>query len=607
MDIAYYLSELLGELGRVNVPGLGCFTQQKIDGYYKSNEGKFYPPTAEVHYSENFTEDDILAEYIAEKKKISLASAQYFIEKYSSKIKVDVLMEDVQIANLGWIYPQGNGLNFKRSNSPVIDPAYYGYPKVELQQPGTIAVPVKVEANTAPQDEPLLPPVFHDTPVAEPETVSIAHHEPLLPPVLHDTPVEESEAVSIPHPEPELTPVSADLPITEPEVLSEPHQEPVSPPVLYHEPVIEPGAVHDELLLPPADELVPVADPVDLIVPQYDPFEVKEEHTKAPMDFGSQMEDYLRELEAGAYISGSEIHEPVMSTVSEPILPEPVVELPKQEIVPEQLIELPKPEPVHEPVIETPKIEPVPEPITLVPFPEHIPASYTPDTELQHYILDETPVASQPLAYTSAKAASPQEEEEFVFDGKGYDNVDNRRQNKGNYLWLWITLGIIVLLAGAGFFLYIKHEQALKLQMAEADAPKPVVKNDTSKKVVAANALKDTLKSVKDSAKNHVIVDTTEKVAQLGGMPSAIDSAKIRYELIGVNAKSSADADHRVANYKSLGAVNAHIVTGPVYGEQIKISLGTYADRKDAINARQAIIKAGKIRNITIIKFNPTK
>ena len=82
MDIAYFISDLLGEQGELSVPNLGYFVQMRMNAYYNEQENIYYPP----HYSVQFDpqvidDDDSLASYITEKKKISLASAKYFIEK----------------------------------------------------------------------------------------------------------------------------------------------------------------------------------------------------------------------------------------------------------------------------------------------------------------------------------------------------------------------------------------------------------------------------------------------------------------------------------------------------------------------------------------------
>ena len=62
MDIAYYISDLLGQQGELTVPNLGYFVQIRMAAYYDNQSKKFFPP----HYSVQFDpqiidEDDSLA------------------------------------------------------------------------------------------------------------------------------------------------------------------------------------------------------------------------------------------------------------------------------------------------------------------------------------------------------------------------------------------------------------------------------------------------------------------------------------------------------------------------------------------------------------------
>ena len=134
MDIAYYLSELLVEQDKVNVPGLGSFTQRKIDGYYNEQEAKFYPPGSEIIFDQHFTDDDTFAAYVGQQKKISLASSKYFIDKYISKMKTEAMTRDIPFGDLGSIHYEESGLSFVKAGTLTDDPAHYGYPQIRMAQ-----------------------------------------------------------------------------------------------------------------------------------------------------------------------------------------------------------------------------------------------------------------------------------------------------------------------------------------------------------------------------------------------------------------------------------------------------------------------------------------
>lgn len=69
MDIANYLSELLGRYTEISVPGLGCFSRLRVNGYYDDVQATFYPPGHELHFDQEIKDDEVLTRHIAEKKK----------------------------------------------------------------------------------------------------------------------------------------------------------------------------------------------------------------------------------------------------------------------------------------------------------------------------------------------------------------------------------------------------------------------------------------------------------------------------------------------------------------------------------------------------------
>jgi len=140
MDVANYLSELLGEYGEVNVPGLGYFMQRRLDGYYDNGAATFYPPRHTVQFDPQSIDDDVFYRYIAEKKKISLASSKYFTEKYISNLKEEAMLNDVVLADLGSLFSNGSSLGFKPVEVIVNDPAFYGYPQIKLNKLGGTSV-----------------------------------------------------------------------------------------------------------------------------------------------------------------------------------------------------------------------------------------------------------------------------------------------------------------------------------------------------------------------------------------------------------------------------------------------------------------------------------
>lgn len=168
MDLAIYISELLGFKGEVNVPGLGHFAQKRVSGYYNEGEGKFYPPSHEVSFSPTATDDTGLATYITLKKNISQASAKYFIEKYVTGVKQQASAGRADIPGIGYLYYEYAALTFKPDATLGTDPALYGLKPIRADrvsktlaaketQPLAPKIPPIVEENALADEVPVVP------------------------------------------------------------------------------------------------------------------------------------------------------------------------------------------------------------------------------------------------------------------------------------------------------------------------------------------------------------------------------------------------------------------------------------------------------------------
>lgn len=136
MNLADYLSELLGQYEEVSVPGLGYFVRERVNGYYNDKEARFYPPHHKVKFVPKPKDDDTFAQYVADKKNISLASSKYFAEKFVSKLKEQALTGKYLFADLGLFYTEQDQLVFKANDKITDDPAFYGYPQLNIYKQG---------------------------------------------------------------------------------------------------------------------------------------------------------------------------------------------------------------------------------------------------------------------------------------------------------------------------------------------------------------------------------------------------------------------------------------------------------------------------------------
>jgi len=135
MDVGYFICELLGQHGEVSVPGLGYFAHTRVNGYYNEAEDTFYPPSYSVQFDPQVSDDETLAQYIADKKNISLASSRYFTDKYVNQIKQQAANGEVALGNMGWFYTSQLQLAFRPNNSLNADPEFFGYPAIKMGKP----------------------------------------------------------------------------------------------------------------------------------------------------------------------------------------------------------------------------------------------------------------------------------------------------------------------------------------------------------------------------------------------------------------------------------------------------------------------------------------
>ncbi|MFA6248753.1 MAG: SPOR domain-containing protein [Mucilaginibacter sp.] len=156
MDVGYFISELLAQHGDVSVPGLGYFARTRINGHYNEKEGKLYPPTYSVQFDPQNIEDETLAQYIVDKKNISLASSKYFTEKFITNIKLQAQSAETALGDLGWFYTEGSQLYFRPNTGLSTDPDFFGYQPVNLHKLGSAPV-VTEPAATPVEDEYTVP------------------------------------------------------------------------------------------------------------------------------------------------------------------------------------------------------------------------------------------------------------------------------------------------------------------------------------------------------------------------------------------------------------------------------------------------------------------
>jgi hypothetical protein len=203
MDLSNYVSKLLQQHGHLYVPGLGYFVHLRKSSYYDNATGTLHPPYYETTFDADHieSEDHNLLNFISSERNISIASAQYFLEKFPAMIKTKAETAEFDFEGLGTFSideqsklvfkPNQSGTNF---NSPL-----YGLSPVKIKKLESVNQPIPTEVETpvaivpdfvpepaipvtpTPVQETFIPPVpIYNTPpsVEEEPEVEIEEEQP---------------------------------------------------------------------------------------------------------------------------------------------------------------------------------------------------------------------------------------------------------------------------------------------------------------------------------------------------------------------------------------------------------------------------------------------
>lgn len=136
MDILIYLSELLRQQDSVGVTDLGTFYKKKFAGRYDKEKQSFFPPGYTLEFTAVLKEQDLLSDYIAEKRNISKDSAAYYISKFVEETNTKLELEnEAEFENIGRLFfTEHEGLSFEPSQSITLGSKYFGLPNVKETQ-----------------------------------------------------------------------------------------------------------------------------------------------------------------------------------------------------------------------------------------------------------------------------------------------------------------------------------------------------------------------------------------------------------------------------------------------------------------------------------------
>lgn len=198
MDILSYLSELIQTRKTVGVSGLGTLYKKKLPGRYDAETHSFVPPSYIIDFTPEVKEELILAEFISKKRNVSIDTANYFIDEFSTGILQQLNnQQEADFGELGKLYKADDEVHFEPAEKLNYGFDFYGLPVVKAEQEPSAEeiMPETPSVEEAPAAEEVssVTPVEEETPAAS-EEEALPFETPVVPDQI-ETPEEEVTAV----------------------------------------------------------------------------------------------------------------------------------------------------------------------------------------------------------------------------------------------------------------------------------------------------------------------------------------------------------------------------------------------------------------------------
>jgi len=640
MEIVQYVAELIQSRKEIGIFGLGTIFKKKSPGRYDTATHSFLPPSYQLAFKKEQTENDALAGYISTQRNISRESADYFISVFVKDI-YDQLADQgsADLSPLGKLSAADDMLSLQPNPDFKSGFEFFGLPSVKstTQQTETAnedATEIKSPAYTnietvenISEEESLEDLPETDGSDEQPEEITMPDdvleevQEPEATPAHHAEAAEDKE-INETETEPEVephdinrleqveTPESDILQETEAEISEDQDENNTIPQSEQEE--VEEASSSDEISdteerIPAADETESAEDNTTYTAPEIetvtpddsDEFEEQEpEEQKLEEEEQIQLENILEEENPG-----QESHEDIFLT---PEAIEAEVENPEvddaeadEDIQTEDIQETEQieneDEPVYEEISEVPAAQ-QPEVIeTVIPTAEEpivIEQEENIVAEELEPIADTRPAA--PAFYASTSPTPAESTIQYTIP----ENANGTGTPTYIKVLIWITSALILAMLAY-----------LIIPMLPESFRKPAISVDsTSKKPVVAKPI---------VAADTVVEDTVAKIlpapvpAQkaVPVKPSVPVPVKVKtdtvttYEVIGASVANQKEADQFITQMKK-SSITAKVVPNTP-GKRLKMSIATFKDEKAARLERARLETKLKIDGIYIYINKP--
>ncbi|TKC04586.1 hypothetical protein FA048_19175 [Pedobacter polaris] len=153
MDILLYLTELLQTRKTVGIVGLGTLYKKKSPGKYDAEKHAFVPPSYNLTFTTEVNEQEELANFISQKRNITVDSAKYYISEFAERIQSELAdQQESNLESLGKLKLVNDQITFIPEQEGGIGFEFYGLPEINEIQKNDEAL----EINSSDAEESLL-------------------------------------------------------------------------------------------------------------------------------------------------------------------------------------------------------------------------------------------------------------------------------------------------------------------------------------------------------------------------------------------------------------------------------------------------------------------
>ena len=132
MEILSYVADLIQSRKEIGIFGLGTIYKKKAPGRYDTATHTFLPPSYQIAFKQEQSEDNSLPDYISAQRSISRESAEYFIGVFVKEINEQLANQgNADLSPLGTLISTEDAVRFEPNQDFKSGFEFFGLPAVK--------------------------------------------------------------------------------------------------------------------------------------------------------------------------------------------------------------------------------------------------------------------------------------------------------------------------------------------------------------------------------------------------------------------------------------------------------------------------------------------